>query len=105
MAVIKIISSKNNVKNIINYVLNKEKTNERIIGGKDCSPLNAVAEMNATKNLYSKTDGITYHHIIQSFKPGEITPESAHKIGLEIAEKQFKNHEVLVATCPFGKPA
>ena len=98
MAVIKIISSKNNVKNIINYVLNKEKTNERIIGGKDCSPLNAVAEMNATKNLYGKTDGITYHHIIQSFKPGEITPESAHKIGLEIAEKQFKNHEVLVAT-------
>ena len=54
--------------------------------------------MNATKNLYEKTEGITYHHIIQSFKPGEITPEKAHQIGTELAEKQFKNHEVLIAT-------
>ena len=72
MAVIKILSSKGNVKNIIDYVLNKEKTNERIVSGKDCSPLKTAAEMNTTKNLYNKTDGITYHHIIQSFKPGEI---------------------------------
>jgi hypothetical protein len=98
MATIKRISSKGSVRNIINYVLSKEKTNERIISGKDCSPSNAAEEMNATKNLYDKTEGITYHHIIQSFKPGEITPESAHKIGLELAEKQFKNHEVLIAT-------
>ena len=98
MAVIKRLSSKGNVKDIINYVLNKEKTNERIIGGKDCKPLNAAEEMNATKKLYDKADGRSYCHIIQSFKPGEITPESAHKIGLELAEKQFKNFEVLVAT-------
>ena len=98
MATIKRLSSKGSIKNIINYVLSKEKTNERIISGKDCSPLNTAMEMNATKNLYGKTEGITYHHIIQSFKPGEITPEKAHKIGLELAEKQFKNHEVLIAT-------
>jgi hypothetical protein len=78
MSTIKRLSSKGGVKNIINYVLSKEKTNERIISGKDCSPSNAAVEMNATKNLYSKTDGISYHHIIQSFKPGEITPENAH---------------------------
>ncbi len=54
--------------------------------------------MNATKELYSKTGGISYHHIIQSFKPYEITPEKAHEIGVELAEKQFKNHEVLIAT-------
>ena len=98
MATIKRLSSKGSIKNIINYVLNKEKTNERIVSGKDCSPLNAVEEMNATKKSYDKTGGITYNHIIQSFKPGEITPEKAHKIGVELAEKQFKNHEVLVAT-------
>ena len=98
MATIKRLSSKGSVKNIINYVLNKEKTNERIISGKDCSHLNAVAEINYTKNLYGKTDGISYHHIIQSFKPGEITPDKAHQIGLELAENQFKNHEVLIAT-------
>ncbi|MHB8276148.1 MAG: relaxase/mobilization nuclease domain-containing protein [Candidatus Humimicrobiaceae bacterium] len=98
MATIKRLSSKGSIKNIINYVLSKEKTNERIVSGKDCSPLNAATEMNTTKELYGKTEGITYNHIIQSFKPGEITPEKAHKIGLELVEKQFKNHEVLIAT-------
>ena len=98
MAIIKILSSKGSVNTIINYVLNKEKTNERIISGKDCSPLNATEEMNVTKNLYDKTDGISFHHIIQSFKPGETTPEKAHGIGIELAEKQFKYHEVLIAT-------
>jgi len=98
MATIKILSSKGSIKNIINYVLNKEKTNERIMAGKDCSVLNTAEEMNTTKNLYNKTDGITYHHIMQSFKPGEIAPEKAHEIGIELAEKQFKNYEVLIAT-------
>ena len=98
MAVIKRIASKGSVKNIINYVLSKEKTDERIISGKDCSPSNAVSEMDATKELYSKTEGISYHHIIQSFKPGEITPEKAHEIGIELVEKQFRDHEVLIAT-------
>ena len=50
------------------------------------------------KKLYDKADGRSYCHIIQSFKPGEITPEKAHEIGIELAEKQFKNHEVLIAT-------
>ena len=98
MATIKRLSSKGSIKNIINYVLNKEKTDDRIISGKDCSSLKAATEMNYTKKQYEKTDGITYHHIIQSFKPGEITSEKAHKIGIELAEKQFKNHEVLIAT-------
>ncbi len=79
-------------------MLNREKTEDRIISGKDCSPQNAITEMNATKNLYEKTKGITYHHIIQSFKPGEISPEKAHMIGVEFAQKQFKGHEVLIAT-------
>ena len=98
MATIKRLSSKESVKDIISYVLNKEKTNERIVSGKDCNPYNAAEEMNATKKSYNKTDGLSYHHIIQSFKPGEITPEKAHELGLELAEKQFKGYEVLVAT-------
>ncbi|MHB8276758.1 MAG: relaxase/mobilization nuclease domain-containing protein [Candidatus Humimicrobiaceae bacterium] len=98
MAVIKIIPSNGSLKKIIDYVLNKDKTEERIIGGKDCSPENALSVMNATKNLYNKTDGRSYYHIIQSFKPGEVSPELAHDIGKELAEKQFKGYEVLIAT-------
>ncbi|MHB1347165.1 MAG: relaxase/mobilization nuclease domain-containing protein [Candidatus Humimicrobiaceae bacterium] len=98
MAVIKILPSKGRIKNIINYVLNKEKTDDRIISGKDCSPQNAIDEMNTTKEMYDKTDGISYQHIIQSFKPDETDPKKAHEIGLELAKSQFKNHEVLVVT-------
>jgi hypothetical protein len=98
MAVIKILPSKGRIKNIINYVLNKEKTDDRIISGKDCSPQNAADEMNTTRELYNKTDGISYHHIIQSFKPDETNPEKAHEIGKELAKSQFKGHEVLVVT-------
>ena len=98
MAVIKILPSKGRIKNIINYVLNKEKTDDRIISGKDCSPQNAADEMNTTKELHNKTDGISYHHIIQSFKPDETNAEKAHEIGKELAKSQFKGHEVLVVT-------
>jgi hypothetical protein len=98
MAVIKILPSKGRIKNIINYVLNKEKTDDRIISGKDCSPQNAANEMNTTKELYNKTDGISYHHIIQSFKLDETNAEKAHEIGKELAKSQFKGHEVLVVT-------
>ncbi len=98
MAVIKIIPSGGSVKKIINYVLSKEKTDERIISGKDCTPENAASEMAYTKELYSKTNGLSYHHIIQSFKPGEVAPDKAHSIGIELSEKQFKDHEVLITT-------
>lgn len=98
MAILKRQTSKGSLKVIINYVLNKEKTEDRIITGKDCSFQNTITEMNATKNLYGKTKGITYHHIIQSFKPGEVSPEKAHTIGVEFAENKFKGFEVLIAT-------
>jgi type IV secretory pathway VirD2 relaxase len=39
------------------------------------------------------------YHIIHSYKPDEVTPERAHKVGLEFAEKCFgKQYEVVVAT-------
>ena len=98
MAVIKRIASKGSLKKIIDYVLNKDKTDEKIISGKDCSPENALSVMSATKKLYNKTDGRSYNHIIQSFKPGEVEPGLAHEVGKELAEKEFKGYEVLIAT-------
>ncbi len=46
MAIIKSSPSKGSVNNIIKYVLDQEKTEERIISGKDCNPNNAIEEMN-----------------------------------------------------------
>src|SRR5699024_3995231 len=45
-----------------------------------------------------KNDGIQAHHVIQSFKPDEVTPEKANQVGLELANKLAPNHEVAVYT-------
>ena len=47
----------------------------------------------------SEKQKIRLHHYIQSFKPGEVTPEEAHQIGVEWAERVFgKKAVVLCAT-------
>ncbi len=48
--------------------------------------------------LYGKTDGNQGHVIIQSFKPGEVTPEQCNQLGLELAEKLAPHHQVAVYT-------
>ena len=53
----------------------------------------------ATKKIYSKDNGFFFYHYAQSFSPKEkITPEQAHEIALEFAEKAWSGHEVLVTT-------
>lgn len=99
MAVIKAVSSKASIGKAINYVTKEEKTEERLISGKDCNPNTAIEEMKMTKELYGKTEGRQYKHYIQSFsKSDDITPQKAHDIAREWAEKNFKGHEVVIAT-------
>ena len=99
MAVIKRIASKATPRKIVSYLTQEEKTEEKLIGGKDCDPDNIVNDFNMTQELYGKTGGVKYHHIIQSFSPEDnITPEKAHEIGKELAESQFKGFEVFVVT-------
>ena len=90
------------MKNVLNYVSRKEKTvseDKRFVTGVNCSPETALDEMTATKNLYHKTDGRLYYHLVQSFPSGyEIEPELAHKIAVELAEKAFGKYECVVAT-------
>ena len=98
MAIIEAISSKANLKTIINYVTQDKKTNEKLITGKDCMAESSLEEMLYTKNLYHKNGGRQYIHIIQSFDPNDnLSKEKVHKAGLELAEK-FNRFQVLVAT-------
>jgi Relaxase/Mobilisation nuclease domain. len=48
--------------------------------------------------MWGKNGGIQAHHVIQSFKPDEVTPEKANELGQELAEKLGKGHEVLIYT-------
>ena len=98
MAIIKFTSGKINPRTVINYVCNKEKTTDKLISGKDCIPESCEYEFAEVKKAFGKTDGRTYYHMIQSFSPDDrITPEQAHKVGLQMAEL-FEGYQVLVVT-------
>lgn len=98
MAIIEAISSKANIKRIINYVTQDKKTNVNLITGKDCLAESCLEEMLYTKNLYNKNSGRQYIHIIQSFDPKDnLTPNQVHNAGLKLANT-FNGFQVLVAT-------
>src|SRR5699024_1275157 len=58
----------------------------------------AKAQMKQRTELFTKNEGLQAHHVIQSFKPDEVTPEKANQVGLELAEKLAPGHEVAVYT-------
>lgn len=58
----------------------------------------SLGRKNADDNSLEK-EKVRLHHYIQSFKPGEVAPDEAHKIGVEWARKVFgENRQVLVTT-------
>ena len=62
-------------------------------------PKVSAPEMQLTKERFHKTDGRQYYHFVQSFdKQDDLSPLEVHAIGLELAQRQFPNFEVLVAT-------
>lgn len=83
----------------VDYAMNREKTElaiyEDSIG---CTCDSAFADMVATKKRFHKLDGVQGYHLIQSFAAGEVTPELAHLIGQELAEKLLKGRFEAVIT-------
>ena len=101
MAVIKAVSSKAGIGQALDYVTKDEKTEKKLVSGLNCEPDTAKDEMQATKELWGKTEGRTYKHFVQSFAPEEkIEPEQAHCIACQMAAKrpEWKGFEVLIAT-------
>lgn len=99
MAIIKRISSKATVRKLKKYLIQEEKTEEKLISGINCTCENLEREFKLTKELYDKKDGVQYHHIIQSFSPEDnIRVEKAHILGQKLAEECFKSFEVFLVT-------
>ena len=99
MAVIKAVHSRASIGRAVTYVTKEEKTEDKLITGKDCDPFRVIEDMNATKELWGKTGGRTYDHYVQSFHENEqVTPQKAHEIACKWAEKEFKGHECLIST-------
>ena len=116
MAITKIIAIRDRLDKRVNYAVNGEKTTldagityaanpEKTEQYFFTSALNcescetAYAEMQATKQRFGKLGGVVGYHCIQSFAPGEVTPEQAHAIGVEFAWRLFGDHyEVVIGT-------
>ena len=92
----------------LDYDQKEKKTKDgELVSSYMCSPETAAEEFEMSKLLYETATGrsqpkerdIISYRIIQSFKPGEITPEEANKLGYELAMKFTKGkHQFLVAT-------
>lgn len=99
MAVIKAVNSKNSINGIIRYVIDEEKTDEKLISTLNCSSETVEDEMKFTKESYGKTTGRQYKHFIQSFHPDDdIDSIKSNSIGIEWAQKVFGDFEVLIVT-------
>ena len=92
---------KTSLDGVIDYAVNPDKTEQRLFEScLNCgSVATAYADMARTKQRFNKNSGVLGYHFIQSFQPGELTPEQTHAIGVEFAERLFGDHfEVVVGT-------
>lgn len=97
MAITKIMPRKARLDVGIQYVLNGSKTDHQILTAyQNCDPDHAYQQMMDTKRWAGKVDGRQYYHIIQSFKPGEISPELALEIAKKFAEEHLEGYEVVI---------
>ena len=100
IAVTKILARKGPLADGVNYILNEEKTNQLLTVHLNCDLGGEVQEMLDTKRAAGpngKMDGVQYYHIVQSFKPGEVTPELALEIAKEFAEEHLPGYEAVIA--------
>ncbi len=105
MAYDKIIVIHARLDNRINYALNEAKTQRTETGqvlqtAINCQLDSAYRNMMQTKRRWDKEKRpIQGYHIIHSFAPGEVTPEQAHRLSVELAERLLQGRfEAVVAT-------
>ena len=97
IAVTKILARKGPLADGVGYILNEEKTDALLTVHLNCDPGREVREMLDTKQAYGKKDGVQYYHVIQSFKPGEVTPELALEIATEFAREHLPGFETVIS--------
>ena len=94
------------------YDQQPEKTKDgELVSSYMCSPESAAEEFEISKKIYAQLTGrkqspkhdIIMYRIIQSFKPGEISPEEANRLGYELATKFTKGHHQFVVSTHVDK--
>ena len=100
MAITKIHPIKSTLNLAIDYIVNGDKTDEQIlVSTHKCHQETAHTQFLRTRNDAGTKGNVLARHLIQSFLPGETTPEIAHQIGMELCKKILKNeHEFVLST-------
>ncbi|MBQ2658690.1 MAG: relaxase/mobilization nuclease domain-containing protein [Erysipelotrichaceae bacterium] len=126
MAVTKLWPVRSNLKHVIDYAANKEKTSadtyteeqyqalrdvlayakneekteqEFYVQGINCNPTCARDQFVMVKEQFGKTDGIQAYHGYLSFKNMEVTPELAQRVGMEFAQRVWGDKYQVLVTC------
>ena len=84
----------------LRYAENDSKTDRKMyVSAINCPKQRAYESMIATKRRFGKLGGNVAYHGYQSFAEGEVTPEEAHRIGMATAKRMWgKDYEVVVTT-------
>lgn len=97
MAVTKILARRGGLAQAIAYVVNGDKTEEQVLtAAQGCSIRSACFEMQDAKIRWNKADGVQIYHIIQSFRPGEISPELALEIAQEFTREYLPGYQAVI---------
>ena len=100
MAITKIHAVKASVQKAVDYICNPDKTDGKLlVDSFACGAMTAGEEFRfALSHGNGRGDNKAFH-LIQSFAPEEVTPEEAHRIGQELAERLLKgNHSYVLST-------
>ena len=104
MAVTKIHPIKTTLNKAIDYICNPDKTdNQILISSFGCSYQTADIEFDFTLSKAREKGDNLGHHLIQSFAPGEVSYEEAHRIGKELADKVLGGRYEYVLTTHIDK--
>ena len=72
----------------LDYAANRDKTEQSCFESSyACTLETAFADMRQTKERWHKSGGVQGYHLVQSFAAGEVTPELAHQIAQELADR------------------
>lgn len=83
----------------VDYALNRDKTESVCFEtGLSCLCETAFVDMRANNLRWHKTGGVQGYHLVQSFAEGEVTPELAHQIGVELADQLLSGRYQAVVT-------
>lgn len=93
-------SEKQALADVIAYAVDEDKTEQFFYTtGINCSVEFARDQFNATKIRFGKIGGNVAYHAYQSFREGEVTPDEAHAIGVQLARELWGDRfQMVVAT-------